>query len=100
MRLKRLKKQVCTWIVTAVLGICTVSPPVFMQSLTVLAEEPVLFTEEDAAVSASSQRVQAAGGDSEILKAGQGAGTDQEADGISFLADGTVNIDVVKYDLV
>lgn len=26
--------------------------------------------------------------------------TDQEADGISFLADGTVNIDVVKYDLV
>jgi len=81
MRLKRLKKQVCTWIVTAVLGICTVSPPVFMQSLTVLAEEPVLFTEEDAAVSASSQRVQAAGGDSEILKAGQGAGPDQEADG-------------------
>lgn len=26
--------------------------------------------------------------------------TDQEADGISFIADGTVNMDVVKYDLV
>ena len=26
--------------------------------------------------------------------------TDQEADGISFLADGTVNMNVVKYDLV
>ena len=26
--------------------------------------------------------------------------TDQEADGISFFADGCVNIDVVKYDLV
>lgn len=25
---------------------------------------------------------------------------DQEADGISFFADGTVNMDVVKYDLV
>ena len=26
--------------------------------------------------------------------------TDQEADGITFLAEGTVNMDVVKYDLV
>ena len=26
--------------------------------------------------------------------------TDQSADGISFFADGTVNMDVVKYDLV
>lgn len=26
--------------------------------------------------------------------------TDQAADGISFIADGTVNLDVVKYDLV
>ena len=26
--------------------------------------------------------------------------TDQEADGISFFVDGTVNIDVVKYDLI
>ena len=26
--------------------------------------------------------------------------TDQAADGISFFADGTVNMDVVKYDLV
>ena len=25
--------------------------------------------------------------------------TDQEADGISFIADGTVNMSVVKYDL-
>lgn len=25
--------------------------------------------------------------------------TEQEADGISFFADGTVNMDVVKYDL-
>lgn len=26
--------------------------------------------------------------------------TEQEADGISFIADGTVNMNVVKYDLV
>ena len=26
--------------------------------------------------------------------------TDQSADGISFIADGTVHLDVVKYDLV